>query len=100
MVMQYFETLKEAKAIDDHRVEVVFRKGRKATFDCSPYFGLGYYRKLNDPAFFRCAFVDHGDLAWPGDIDIGCDDVWDEATPAPKTARRKTRESVTERDNA
>ena len=88
--MQYFETLKKATAIDDHRVEVVFSKGRKAVFDCRPYFGLGYYKKLNDPAFFKCAFVSYGDLAWPGDIDIGCDDVWDEAVPAPKIARRNT----------
>ena len=88
--MKYFDTLKEAKAIDDHRVEVVFREGRRAVFDCRPYFGLGYYKKLNDPTFFKCAFVSCGDLAWPGDIDIGADDVWDEATPAPKIARRKT----------
>ena len=69
----------EARAIDDHRVAVVFRKGRKGIFDCRPYFGIGYYRKLNNPEFFKCAFVSCGDLAWPGDIDIGADDVWDEA---------------------
>ena len=89
--MKYFETLKEAKAIDDHRVAVTFSKGRNGVFDCRPYFGIGYYRKLNDPAFFTCAFVSCGDLAWPGDIDIGADDVWDEAIPAPKTARRKVK---------
>ena len=80
--MKYFETLKEAKVLDDHRVAVTFAKGRKGVFDCRPYFGLGYYSKLNDPAFFKCAFVSCGDLAWPGDIDIGCDDVWDEAMPS------------------
>ena len=79
--MKYFETLKEAKVLDDHRVAVTFAKGRKGVFDCRPYFGVGYYSKLNDPAFFKCAFVSCGDLAWPGDIDIGCDDVWDETMP-------------------
>ena len=94
--MEYFETIKEAKAIDDHRVAVVFRKGRSGIFDCRPYFGLGYYRKLNDPAFFKCAFVSCGDLAWPGDIDIGADDVWDETVPAPRTSRRRTKGSAAE----
>ena len=42
--MKYVDTLKEATAIDDHRVAVVFREGRKAIFDCRPYFGLGYYK--------------------------------------------------------
>lgn len=88
--MKYFDTLKEATAIDDHRVAVVFREGRKAVFDCRPYFGMGYYKKLNDPTFFKCVFVSCGDLAWPGDIDIGADDVWDEAMPAPVPTRRKT----------
>ena len=31
--MKYFETLKEAKAIDDHRVAVTFSKGRNGVFD-------------------------------------------------------------------
>ena len=42
--MKCFDTLKEATAIGDHRVAVVFREGRKAIFDCRPYFGLGYYK--------------------------------------------------------
>ena len=88
--MKAFVKLKEAHAIDNHRVAVVFRDGREGIFDCSPYFGLGYYRKLNDANFFKTAFVSCGDLAWPGDIDIGADDVWDETESAPKTARRRT----------
>lgn len=74
----YFEPLTEARAIDEHRVEVVFGGGAKGVFDCAPYFGMGYYKKLNNPAFFKCAHVSYGDLAWPDDIDIGADDVWEE----------------------
>ena len=77
--MKYFEPLKEAKALDDHRVKVTFKNGRVGIFDCSPYFDVGYYRPLRDPSFFRLAHVALGDLAWPNDIDIGSDDVWDEA---------------------
>jgi len=88
--MKYFETLKAAKALDDHRVEVTFRGGRVGVFDCRPYFKVGYYKPLRDPEFFKLAHVAMGDLAWPGDIDIGSDDVWDETEPkyVPNKPRR------------
>ena len=79
--MKYFETLKKARAIDNHLVEVTFKGGRVAIFDCSTYFGTGYYKPLMNPELFSQAHVSLGDLAWPGDIDIGADDVWDEARP-------------------
>ena len=78
--MDDFRLLADAKAIDDHRVSVTFDDGTTGVFDCRPYFGMGYYKPLTNPAFFRCAHVSYGALAWPNDIDIGADDVWDEAT--------------------
>ena len=63
MIKDYFEPIADAHALDDHRVEVVFAGGEKGVFDCSAYFGMGYYRKLNDPAFFKCVHVSYGDLA-------------------------------------
>ena len=86
--MRYFETLKDAHALDNHRVEVTFKGGRVGLFDCQPYFSAGYYKPLRDPALFGKAHVSLGDLAWPGDIDIGADDVWDEATPKAGKGRR------------
>lgn len=89
--MEYFEPLKAAKAIDDHRVEVTFKNGRIGIFDCRPYFDVGYYRPLRDPEFFKLAHVALGDLAWPNDIDIGSDDVWDETIPKARPKARRTR---------
>ena len=40
---------------------------------------MGYYKPLNDPALFKRVGVSYGWLNWPGDIDIGADDVWAEA---------------------
>lgn len=77
--MENFETIAKARALDDHRVEVVFQGGSKGIFDCAPYFELAYYKPLKDPVFFKFAHVSLGDLAWPNDIDIGADDVWDNA---------------------
>ena len=73
-----FEQIKTANAIDDHRVAVTFTGGMSGVFDCRPFFKMGYYRKLNNPAFFKCVSVSNGWLSWPGDVEIGADDVWDE----------------------
>ena len=71
--------LKDATALDDYRVAVVFANGERGIFDCRPYLSMGYYKPLNDPALFKRVGVSYGWLNWPGDIDIGADDVWTEA---------------------
>ena len=63
----------------DSRVAVTFENGERGVFDCRPYFDMGYYKPLNDPAVFKCVRVSYGWLNWPGDIDIGADDVWRES---------------------
>ena len=74
--MASYQLLKEASAIDDHRVNVVFDNGEHGVFDCSPYFDIGYYKPLTNPVVFKCVRVSYGWLNWPGDIDIGADDVY------------------------
>ena len=74
--MASYQLLKEASAIDDHRVNVVFDNGEHGVFDCSPYFDMGYYKPLTNPVVFKCVRVSYGWLNWPGDIDIGTDDVY------------------------
>lgn len=78
--MKGYELLKCATALDDHRVSVVFENGERGVFDCRPYFNMGYYKPLTDPAVFKCVRVSYGWLNWPGDIDIGADDVWKNAS--------------------
>ena len=86
-----YQLIKEAKALEDYRVAVVFDNGESGIFDCKPYMDMGYYKPLKDAALFKCVRVSYGWLNWPGDIDIGADDVWADAErSAPKTARRRT----------
>ena len=74
-----YELLKDATALDDYRVAVVFANGERGIFDCRTYLSMGYYKPLNDPALFKRVGVSYGWLNWPGDIDIGADDVWADA---------------------
>ena len=70
-----YELLKNATALDDYRVAVVFANGERGIFDCRPYLSMGCFKPLNDPALFKRVGVSYGWLNWPGDIDIGADDV-------------------------
>jgi len=36
----------------------------------------GVFAPLKEPAFFAQAFVDHGAVAWPGDIDLAPDAMY------------------------
>jgi len=91
--VNYYEMLTDAKAIDDHRVFVTFEGGQTGLFDCSGYFGKPYWRKLSDPAFFKCAHVSYGTLTWPEDIDIEPEEVWEDAvrTDSPSRVNPKSR---------
>ena len=79
MASKTYKLIEQAKALDDHRVAVVFEGGERGIFDCRPYFDMAYYKPLANPVRFRCVRVVCGWLNWPGDIDIGADDVWAEA---------------------
>ena len=83
-----YQLIKEAKALEDYRVAVVFDNGESGIFDCKPYFDMGYYKPLKDASLFKCVRVSYGWLNWPGDLDIGADDVWAEAErTAPKIVK-------------
>lgn len=77
--MKQYELIREAKAIDDHRVAVVFDNGEEGVFDCAAYMEDAYWRRLKSPAFFRRVKVECGTLCWPGDIDIDPEEVWEGA---------------------
>ena len=74
--MEHYETVRLAKAIDGHRLSVVFDNDEAGIFDCSAYFLKPYWKKLSDPQFFKQVYVDYGHLTWPGDIDISPIEVW------------------------
>ena len=75
-----------ARPLDGYKVEVVFDTGEKGVFDCSWYLERPYWKRLNDKAFFNQVRVAYGTLTWPGEIDIGPEDVWELAV-RPRPAR-------------
>ena len=52
-------------------LQVTFRDGCSRTVDMEPTVRRGrIFEPLKDPEYFAKAFVDFGTVAWPGDIDI------------------------------
>jgi len=47
-----------------------YADGQLRRFDCTPYLERGVFTRLKDSALFGQAFVAHGTVCWPGDLDI------------------------------
>ena len=66
----------EVKAESGHRLFVRFTDGTsgKVQLDLSELSGV--LAPLRDPEFFERVFVDHGTVAWLGDIDLAPDAMY------------------------
>ena len=68
----------EVKAETGHWLFVRFTDGTsgKVQLDLSELSGV--LAPLRDPSFFERAFLDHGAVAWPGDIDFAPDAMYEQ----------------------
>jgi hypothetical protein len=55
---------------------VRFGDGTSGQIQFDPRGLTGALAPLRDPEFFRRAFVDHGAVAWPGEIDLAPDAMY------------------------
>lgn len=76
----------EVKAESGHQLFVRFTDGTsgKVQLDLSELSGV--LVPLRDPSFFERAFVDHGAVAWPGDIDLAPDALYEQAVKQGRPA--------------
>jgi hypothetical protein len=63
----------EVKAESGHRLFVRFADGTSGKMQLAPSELSGALAPLGDPSFFERVFVNHGAVAWPGDIDLAPD---------------------------
>jgi len=66
----------EVKAEPGHRLFVRFADGTSGKVQLNLSELSGVLSFLRDPLFFERAFVDHGAVAWPGDIDLAPDAMY------------------------
>lgn len=66
--------VKEARARDDYKLELVFTNGEVGLYDCHDLLDFGVFRELRDVTYFRRAQVIDGTVVWPHEQDI-CPDT-------------------------
>jgi hypothetical protein len=67
----------EVKAESCHRLFVRFADGTRGKSELDIAELIGVLVPLRDSSFFDRAFVDHGAVAWPGDIDLAPDAMYE-----------------------
>ena len=71
----------EVHTFPGYRLVVKFIDGTKGEVDMSRLVmsdGAGIFIQLRDPALFAQAYVEHGAIVWPGEIDLAPDAMYDE----------------------
>jgi len=68
-----------AEALSDFQLHVRFVDGTEGTVDLTALIqspGAGVFTPLADPVLFAQAFVEHGAVTWPGEIDLAPDALY------------------------
>lgn len=58
-----------------------FENGEKRRFDMLPLLDQTPWSRIKTAALFERAFVDNGTVAWPGNIDIAPETLYDLSEP-------------------
>ena len=64
-----------------HRLLLEFENGERRRFDMAPYLEERPFCRLRETAVFDMARVEYGTVAWPGNIDIAPETLYDHSLP-------------------
>jgi Protein of unknown function (DUF2442) len=68
----------EVKPLETLGLFVRFTDGLSGEVRFNPEHLSGVFEPLKDPAYFKQVYVDHGAVAWPGQIDLAPDAMYKE----------------------
>jgi Protein of unknown function (DUF2442) len=68
----------DVKLLEGLGLFVRFADGLAGEVRFTPEHLTGVFAPLKDPAFFRQVYLDHGAVAWPGQIDLAPDAMYQE----------------------
>lgn len=68
----------EVKLLEGIRLFVRFADGLTGEVRFTHQHLSGVFEPLKDPAYFKQVFIDHGAVAWPGQIDLAPDAMYQE----------------------
>jgi hypothetical protein len=64
--------------VQEWTLKVIFRDGLTGTVRFEQSCFTGVFEVLKDPIMFKQAYVDHGAVTWPGELDLAPDAMYDE----------------------
>jgi hypothetical protein len=68
----------EVKAEPNWTLSVQFADGLSGRVRFSPNFFRGVFEPISDPQMFNRVFVEQGAVAWPGDLDLAPDAMYEQ----------------------
>lgn len=71
------ESVTFVHARDDFQLELKFSTEEVRLFDMGPYLDKGVFRRLQDLALFKQAYVAFDTVCWPGNLDIAPETLYD-----------------------
>lgn len=74
------------KATADYRLVITFEDGQQRHFDMEPYIDQPPWNRLQQQQIFTQAYVQHGTVAWPGNIDIDPETLYELSQPVAQQA--------------
>jgi len=77
------------EAHTDFTLWLEFEGGERRRFDMAPHMDQKPWNRLKDSAMFRAAFVQNGSVAWPGNIDIDPETLYERSVPLTEPLRMK-----------
>lgn len=73
---------------DDHWLFLEFENGEQRRFDMTPYFNEKPWVRIKSPLMFQRAFIENGTVAWPGNIDMAPETLYDRSVAVATSATK------------
>ncbi len=67
----------DVKAIAPLSIMVTFADGTSGTVQFQPSHLTGVFEALKDPDIFSQAYIEHGAITWPGNLDLAPDAMYE-----------------------
>ncbi len=77
----------EVEANKNNKLQLTFENKERKLFDMTAYLEKKPFNKLKNSPLFMQARIEYGTVAWPGNIDIAPETLYDYSIPNPLTQR-------------
>ena len=74
------------EVLPNYQLRLVFDTGESKVFDVTPYLDWGIFKRLRNVNLFRQVYISFGTIAWPGDLDLDPEMLYEKSLPEQSIA--------------